>query len=107
MSDEILLESPILSPESTDPAVCWRCAGTGAVTMGAYWPTGAAEGEKTPCGACLGTKIPPKPCPECGSRKVKVAYTGAYCMRCRDCGHCGPSTLGDLEAYEAWQKENS
>lgn len=34
-------------------SVCWRCLGAGEVK--------AFDGTMTPCGACLGTKVPPIP----------------------------------------------
>jgi hypothetical protein len=105
MSTAVLwMESKVKTPESpTQEGTCWRCGGTGEVevTQGTLFGTG-----KTPCGACLGTKVPPNPCPKCESKLVKMSTDGsAYCMRCRDCGHTGPYALGDLEAYKRWQEE--
>ena len=85
------------SPKTDDTEACWRCAGTGKVTL--------TDGEQTPCGACLGTKVPPKPCPKCKSRKVKIAtdFSSDF-WRCRDCGYRGPEALRDTEAYRLWQE---
>lgn len=77
--------------------VCWRCGGKGHITMD--------KDEDTPCGACLGTKIPPKPCPACGSPKAKVMCDGmTVCWWCRDCGYRGPDSLDSRDAMKAWNE---
>ena len=74
---------------------CWRCNGHGEVAL---------SGEKTPCGACLGSGKNPKPCPECGSREVKIAMDGfAVFWRCRSCGFCGPESQLEQEALTQWE----
>lgn len=74
---------------------CWRCGGEGVV--------GSGE-DVTLCGACLGTKQGPAPCPKCKSTKVKIAFDGAVFWRCRDCGHQGPGSQEDLYALVEWDK---
>jgi hypothetical protein len=74
---------------------CWRCKGRYEVEVG---------GEMTVCGACLGSSIPAKPCPECGSEEVKILTDGSgNCWRCRKCGFEGEWCLKDTAAFEAWQ----
>ncbi len=82
-----------------DP-VCWRCLGKGEVM--------AFDNTMTPCGACLGTKVPPEPCPKCGSHEVKILVefgSRGCCWHCRSCQHQGPWHLGDMEAMNAWNIE--
>jgi len=74
----------------------WRCNGTGEVKC--------YDDSMTPCGACLGTKIPPKPCPKCGSIEVKILTYGgrSSCWHCRNCGFQGPWHINDFDSMRAW-----
>jgi predicted RNA-binding Zn-ribbon protein involved in translation (DUF1610 family) len=77
-------------PRLEDIKGCWRCDGKGIVT--------AYDGRTTPCGACLGV-VKPRPCPKCGSEKMKSACDFAHVFwRCRDCGYEGPCSNEGLDA---------
>ena len=104
METRIMLASEIKEiPAAPEGApVCWRCKGTGIVDVS----HGMVGTGKTPCGACLGTKIPPKPCPKCKSVQVKCASDFMHFFwRCRDCGHMGPASRSDVGAMKLWNEE--
>ena len=100
-----------IEPVTVPDNACWRCGGKGYVTITASFFRSTDTGNTnnvTPCGACLGTTIPPAPCPKCGSKEVKLFTDSIFYVsfRCRACGHEGtPSTVCDLDAYIMWQME--
>jgi hypothetical protein len=104
MTAKLIVNSEIIKAPQGPADACWRCGGSGVVAMQANTWVGAAEGETTVCGACMGV-APPKPCPKCGSKRVKIATDGyVNYWRCRDCGYNGPANVRDWDAYHAWQK---
>lgn len=81
---------------------CWRCKDEGIVTIG---------NTKTICGACMGTGVAPRPCPKCGSDRVKLfaecsifhtGNEGKCCWRCRNCGNKTEFFHSELDAIRAW-----
>lgn len=51
-----------------------------------------------------------KPCPFCGSIKVRITFyddNDVCVVECQDCGALGPIALESAKAIEAWNKREA